>query len=69
MWRLSKTLVIYSVFANRFICVDISELYFMTTNVPFRFDIRAGANVVLGGEDKLIVEHPLWLVVQDGRRV
>lgn len=37
----------------------------MTVNLPLWFDICASADVVFGGEDKLIVEHPLRFVVQD----
>ena len=33
---------------------------------PVRLDIRAGADVVLRGQDKLIVQNPLGLVVQTG---
>lgn len=37
--------------------------------IPFWFDVCASADVVFGGEDKFIVEHPLGLVVQDCRGV
>ena len=33
---------------------------------PFWFDVCTRADVVLGCEDELVVEHPLGLVVQDG---
>lgn len=33
--------------------------------IPLWLDVCASADVVLGGEDKFIVEHPLRLVVQD----
>ena len=33
---------------------------------PFRFDVGDGADVIFGGEDKLVVEHPLRLVVEAG---
>ena len=33
---------------------------------PFWFDVCTRADVVLGCEHKLVVEHPLRLVIQDG---
>lgn len=36
---------------------------------PFGLYISAGADVVLGGQHKLVVKHPLGLVVQNGGRV
>lgn len=33
-------------------------------NLPLRFDVSARADVILGGEHKLVVKHPLRLVVQ-----
>lgn len=33
-------------------------------SLPLWFDVGAGADVVLGGQHKLIVHHPLRLVVQ-----
>ena len=35
-------------------------------NVPVWLDVCAGPDVVLGGEDKLVVEYPLGLVVETG---
>lgn len=32
-------------------------------SLPIRLDVSAGSNVVLCGQDKLIVQHPFWLVV------
>src|SRR4029434_1443096 len=37
------------------------------THSPLWFDVGARADVVLGGEHKLVVEDPLWLVVQHRR--
>ena len=31
---------------------------------PLWFDVSASSDVILGSQHKLIVEHPLWLVVQ-----
>ena len=36
---------------------------------PLRLDVCAGSDVVLGGEDELVVEDPLGLVVEAGRGV
>ena len=36
---------------------------------PLRLDVCAGSDVVLGGEDELVVEDPLGLVVQTRARV
>ena len=36
---------------------------------PLRLDVCACPDVVLGGEDELIVEDPLGLVVKAGGRV
>lgn len=33
-------------------------------NSPLWFDVGARSDVILGGEHKLVVKHPLWLVVQ-----
>lgn len=38
-------------------------------NAPLWFDVGARADVILGGEHKLVVQHPLGLVVQHGGRV
>lgn len=38
-------------------------------SLPLRFDICTGANVVLGGQHKFVVQHPLRLVVQYSGRV
>ncbi len=32
--------------------------------IPICLDICTGPDVVLGGKDKLIVEHPFWFVVE-----
>src|SRR4029434_2515096 len=37
------------------------------THSPLWFDVGARADVVLGGAHKLVVEDPLWLVVQHRR--
>jgi len=39
----------------------------MRNGKPFRFDISHCANVVLCGQDKLIVQNPLRLVIQTRR--
>ncbi len=36
---------------------------------PLRLDVRDCADVVFGGEDELVVQNPLWFVVQARRRV
>ena len=36
---------------------------------PLRLDVCAGSDVVLGGEDELVVEDPLGLVVETRARV
>lgn len=41
----------------------------LCSSLPFGFDISAGADVVLGGQHKLVIENPLGLVVQYGGRV
>lgn len=46
-----------------------TDSVFECFSLPFGFYISAGADVVLGGQHKLIVENPLRLVVQYGRRV
>lgn len=33
-------------------------------NSPLRLDVRARTDVVFGGEDELVIEHPLRFVVQ-----
>lgn len=38
-------------------------------SLPLRFDVCTGANVVLGGQHKLVVQHPFRLVVQHSGRV
>ena len=40
---------------------------FYNHDSPISLDISAGSNVVLCGQDKLIVQHPLRLVVQTSR--
>lgn len=35
-------------------------------NSPLGFDVCAGADVILGGEHKLVVKYPLRFVVQHG---
>lgn len=42
---------------------------FACFSIPFGFYVSAGADVVLGGQHKLVVENPLGLVVQYGGRV
>ena len=38
-------------------------------NLPFSLDVSDRPNIVLGGEHKLVVEHPLRFVVKAGGRV
>lgn len=38
-------------------------------NIPLWLDVCTSANVVFGGENEFVVEHPLRFVVQDCRRV
>lgn len=45
-------------------CSTISTKHSFKLNPPFWFDVSARADVVLAGEHKLIVKHPLRLVVQ-----
>ena len=40
-----------------------------STDEPFSFDVGHSANVVLGREYKLVVQNPLRLVIQTGRRM
>ncbi len=49
--------------------VFINETRSILPNQPLWLNICAGPNVVLCGEDELVVENPLWLVVQTGGRV
>ncbi len=51
----------------RSICQQLNA--FACSSLPFGFDISAGADVVLGGQHKLVIENPLGLVVQYGGRV
>ena len=37
--------------------------------IPLCFDIGAGSDVVLAGQHKLVVQNPLWLVVEARARV
>ncbi len=41
----------------------------VNSNLPLWFDVSARADVILGGEHKLVVKHPLRLVVQHSGRV
>ena len=56
------------VFGHHYYC-----RYFTVYNIfynhysPISLDVSAGSNVVLRGQDKLIVQHPLRLVVQTSR--
>ena len=56
------------VFGHHYYC-----RYFTVYNIfynhysPISLDVSAGSNVVLCGQDKLIVQHPLRLVVQTSR--
>ena len=38
-------------------------------NEPLWFDIRACSDIILGGQHKLIVENPFWLVVKTCARM
>lgn len=38
-------------------------------HVPLWLDVCTSANVVFGGQNKFVVEHPLRFMVQDCRRV
>lgn len=38
-------------------------------HIPFWLDVCTSANVVFGGQNKFVVEHPLRFMVQDCRRV
>lgn len=66
----------YTTFSHFFL--SLLQKYLLSANnaqtnsafsLPFGFYISAGADVVLGGQHKLIVENPLGLVVQYGGRV
>lgn len=51
--------------------VDLAEAFLLKqcAHIPLWLDVCASADVVLCGEDKFIVEHPLGLVIQDRRWV
>ena len=40
-----------------------------TYHKPFRLDSRNGPDIVLGRKDKFVVQHPLSIKTENGRRV
>ena len=51
------------------VCVVVVSVPVCVPDVPLRLDVGAGADVVLGGQHKLVVQHPLRLVVEHCGRV
>ncbi len=71
MRRYAECLLGFFFLCCRSICQQRTNKFnaFACFSLPFGLDISAGADVVLGGQHKLVIENPLGLVVQYGGRV
>lgn len=55
---------------NTAVGVHVHSMAFdVKLHVPLWLDVCTSANVVFGGQNKFVVEHPLRFMVQDCRRV